>query len=132
VALTEGETAGGEKDDVVRQRTGGMALRTGDELPLVEWHGGVSGRRPSVCGVMGCAGPLVSLNHQQSRLCAAHITCGAVLRGGVPQRWCGICRRFHALEAFSGSQRCTPASRLQRALFHPQTCQCSERCPDVT
>jgi hypothetical protein len=117
-----------------------MASRSRDALPVLEWHDdGVSGQRPSVCGVMGCAGPLVILSHVQSRLCAAHIKCDAVLRCGEPQRWCGICRRFHELEAFSGSQRCTPASRLQRALFHPQNPAtfpykhlCSERCPDLT
>jgi hypothetical protein len=129
VALAEGATAGGKFNHGVRWHAGGMASRSRDALPVLEeWYdGAVSGQRlfdgfdrPRACGVAGCAEPLVKPYHMQSRLCATHIKCGAVLCRGEPQRWCGNCCRFHALEAFSGSQRRAPASRLQRALFRSQ------------
>ncbi len=88
-----------------------MASRSRDALPVLEeWYdGAVSGKcprhRPRMCGVAGCAEPLVKANHVQFRLCATHINCPAVLHGDVPQRRCSFCRKFHALEAFSGSRR---------------------------
>ncbi len=86
-----------------------MAPHSYADVPVLEeWH--VARNRPHACGVEGCASQLVTKRHVRARLCAAHIQCPAVLRGGVPQRWCQNCRRFHAPEAFSGSQRCTPAS----------------------
>jgi len=103
-----------------------MASRSHNALPVLEewYYGAVSGQRPlnrpRMCGVAGCAEPLVKSYHLKARLCAAHMTCPAVLHRGVPQRWCGNCQVFHMLEAYSGSQRYAPASRLQRALFHPK------------
>jgi hypothetical protein len=102
-----------------------MASRSYNAMPVLEeWYdGAVSGQRPfnrpRVCGVAGCAEPLVKSYHLERRLCPTHMKCPAVLRRGEPQRWCGNCHVFHTLEAYSGSQRCAPASRLQRALFHP-------------
>ncbi len=85
-----------------------MASRShADMLVLEKWH--IARNRPHACGVPGCASQLVTKAHLLARLCAAHIKCPAVLRGGVPQRWGGRCYRFHATEAFSGSLRCAPA-----------------------
>ncbi len=95
---------------------GGMASRSRDALPVLEvWYdGAVSGQRlcdrPCACGVAGCAEPLVKVYHLQHRLCPAHMKCHAVLRRGMPQRWCSTCQKFHALEAFSGSRRYAPTS----------------------
>ncbi len=97
------------------RHAGGMASRSRNALPVFEeWYdGAVSGQRPCngprACGVAGCAELLVKVYHMQARLCPAHMKCSAVLRHGVPQRWCGHCRKFHALEAFSGSRRYAPA-----------------------
>ncbi len=92
-----------------------MAARSRDALPVLEqWYdGAVSGHRPCnrprACGVAGCAEPLVKARNLKYRLCPAHIKCPAVLRRGVPQRWCSSCSKFHSLKAFSGSRRCAPA-----------------------
>jgi hypothetical protein len=86
-----------------------MALHSHADVPVLEeWH--MTSKPPYACGVKGCASQLVTERHVRARLCAVHIMCPAVLRGGVPQRWCLNCRQFHAPEAFSGSQRCAPAS----------------------
>jgi len=91
-----------------------MALHSHADVPVLEeWH--IARKRPHACGVEGCAVQLITKRHLQARLCAMHIKCPAVLRGGVRQRWCKRCHCFHALGAFSGSRRCAPASRLQRA-----------------
>jgi len=109
-----------------------MTARSLDALPVLEeWYDGpVSGERPCnrprACGVVGCAEPLVKTNHQKFHLCAAHIKCPAVLRRGVPQRWCGTCHKFHALQAFSGSRRYAPASCWERCA-HPQTAYSLQR-----
>ncbi len=126
-----------------------MASRSRDALPVLEeWYdvactGQYLCDRPRACGVVGCAEPLVKAHHLRYRLCPAHKKCPAVLRRGEPQRWCGTCRCFHTLEAFSGSQRCAPASRLQRApnpvspkipfhsSLHEFQCASVERCPDA-
>jgi len=98
----------------VRWRAYHMAPHSHADMPVLEeWHW--SNNRPYACGVEGCASQLVTLAHHRARLCAAHIKCLAVLRGGVPQRWCGRCRLFHAMEAFSGSLRCAPASRWEHS-----------------
>ena len=92
-----------------------MASRSRDALPVLEeWYDrAVNGRRvsdrPCMCGVAGCAEPLVKAFNLIHRLCPAHMKCSAVLRRGMPQRWCATCHKFHALEAFSGSKRYTPA-----------------------
>ncbi len=96
-----------------------MAPHSHADMPVLEeWH--VARNRPRACGVEGCALQLVTKAHLLARLCAAHIKCPAVLRGGVPQRWCGKCYRFHALEAFPVGLRCAPASRWER-FGHPKT-----------
>ncbi len=93
----------------MRWRAYNMAPHSHADMPVLkEWH--VAHNRPHACGVEGCASQLVTMTHLRARLCAAHIECPAVLRGGVPQRWCGRCKYFHAIEAFSGSLRCAPAS----------------------
>jgi len=87
----------------------GMAPHSHADVPvLAEWH--VARNRPHACGVEGCNAQLVTKTHLEARLCAAHITCPAVLRGGVLQRWCGNCHRFHMPGAFSASARCAPCS----------------------
>ncbi len=89
-----------------------MALHSHADMPVLEeWH--VARNRPHACGVAGCASPLVTNRHLLARLCAAHILCPAVLRGGVPQRWCGRCNRFHAIEAFPVGRRYATASRWE-------------------
>ncbi len=90
----------------------GMAPHSIADVPVLEeWHVSDDPRkRPKACGVKGCASQLVTVRHLQARLCTAHITRLAVLRGGVLQRWCGNCKCFHTLEAFSASARCAPAS----------------------
>jgi len=90
----------------------GMAPHSIADVPVLEeWHVSDDPRkRPKACGVKGCAWQLVTVRHMQARLCTAHITRLAVLRGGVLQRWCGNCKCFHTLEAFSASARCAPAS----------------------
>jgi hypothetical protein len=104
---------------------GGMASRSRDALPVLEerYERAVNGRRPCnrprVCGVAGCAEPLVNAHHLRSRLCPAHMKCYAVLRRGEPQRWCSYCCKFHALKAF-GSGRYAPPSRSERCA-HPQS-----------
>jgi hypothetical protein len=104
---------------------GGMAQRSRDALPVLEqWYDGpVSGQRPCnrprMCGVAGCAEPLAKANHLKYHLCPVHIKCPAVLRRGVPQRWCSYCRKFHALEAFSGSRQYAPAHLALGALCPP-------------
>jgi hypothetical protein len=86
-----------------------MAPHSHADVPVLEdWL--TTSKRPKACGVKGCALQLVRDRHVQARLCATHINCPAVLCGDVPLRWCQECRQFHALEAFSGSQRCAPAS----------------------
>ena len=93
-----------------------MAARSRDALPVLEeWFDrAVSGQRlrdrPRMCGVAGCAEPLIKAYHLDSRLCPAHMKCSAVLRRGVPQRWCPYCRKFHVLEAFSGGRRHAPTA----------------------
>jgi hypothetical protein len=105
---------------------GGMASRSRDALPVLEeWYDrAVNGRRtckrPRACGVAGCAEPLVQANHVLYRLCPVHFNCHAVLRGGMPQRFCNYCHKFHALEAFSGSQRYAPTSHWGRCAY-PQS-----------
>ncbi len=102
-----------------------MASRSPDVLPVLEeWHDGLESgvrpyARPRACGVVGCAEPLVIANHLKYRLCPVHIKCPAVLRHGVPQRWCSYCRKFHALEAFSGSRQYAPAHLALGALCSP-------------
>jgi len=87
-----------------------MASPSRDALPVLEeWHVSEQRKRPKLCGVEGCASRLVTSRQVQSRLCATHCKL-AVLRGGMPQRWCSYCHQFHALKAFSGSQRCASAS----------------------
>ncbi len=98
---------------------GGMASRSRDALPVLEeWaeravNGGRPCDRPRICGVAGCAEPLVKAHNLRSRLCPAHMKCSAVLRRGEPQRWCSYCCKFHALKAF-GSHRYAPPSRSER------------------
>ncbi len=110
---------------LTRWHAGGLAARSRDALPVLqEWYdGAVSGQRPCnrprMCGVAGCAEPLVKAHHLSARLCPAHMTCPAVLRGGMPQRWCSRCCQFHALEAFSGSRRYAPAYLALGALCSP-------------
>jgi hypothetical protein len=93
-----------------------MASRGRDALPVLEeWYDtAVSGQRlydrPRMCGVAGCAEPLIKAYHLKYRLCPVHIKCPAVLRRGVPQRWCSNCQKFHALESFIGSRRYAPTS----------------------
>ncbi len=97
----------------------GMARRSHANMPVLEeWH--IAHNRPHACGVEGCALQLVTKKHFLARLCAAHIKCPAVLRGGVPQRWCTSCGAFHTLEAFSAIARCAPAS-CWRALVISKT-----------
>jgi len=97
-----------------------MAPQSHADMPVLEeWHSSESRKRPMACGVKGCAWQPVTAKHMLARLCAAHIKCLALLRGGVPQRWCLECRKCHALKAFSGSQRCAPASHWQRCV-HPE------------
>ncbi len=104
---------------------GGMASRSRNALPVLEeWYDAVvrGGRpydRPRMCGVAGCAEPLVKAYHLKSRLCPAHMKCSAVLRRGEPQRWCPDCCKFHALKAF-GSRRYASTSRSERCA-HPQS-----------
>jgi len=101
-----------------RWRAGGTASPEVADLPVL--HDGVrSVFGPHVCGVEGCTAQLVKYCHLEACLCAAHYQCRAVLRGGVPQRWCGNCHMYHALEAFSGSLKCAPASRWERS-GHPK------------
>jgi len=96
----------------------GMALHSHADMPVVkEWH--AARNRPHECSVEGCASQPVTKTHLRARLCAAHIKCLAMLHGGVPQRWCGNCHRFHTLDAFSGSLRCATALRLDCS-GHPQ------------
>jgi len=102
-----------------------MAARSRDALPVFEeWYDGpVSGERPCnrprACGVVGCAEPLVTARNRKYHLCAAHIKCLAVLRRGMPQRWCSNCSKFHSIKAFSGSRRCAPAYLALGALCSP-------------
>ncbi len=101
-----------------RWRAGGTASPEVADLPVL--HDGVrSVFGPHVCGVEGCTEQLVKYCHLEACLCAAHYQCRAVLRGGVPQRWCGNCHVYHTLEAFSGSLKCAPASCWERS-GHPQ------------
>ncbi len=98
----------------VHWRAYGMAPHSHADAPVLEeWH--VTSKRPHACGVEGCTAHLITRRHLQARLCAAHIKCPAVLRGGVRQRFCKRCHCFHALGAFSGSRRCASVSRLQSA-----------------
>jgi hypothetical protein len=102
-----------------------MASRSCDALPVLEeWYDrAVNGRRscvrPRVCGVVGCAEPLVTAHLLRSRLCPAHMKCSAVLRRGMPQRWCINCGKLHALKAFSGGRRYAPAYLALGALCSP-------------
>ena len=86
----------------------GMAPHIQVGMPVLEeWHASTKPRtRPHACGVVGCAVQLDTKRQARARLCAGHIDEPAVLRSGVPQRWCQSCGKFHAPEAFSGSQRC--------------------------
>jgi hypothetical protein len=110
---------------LARWHAGGLASRGRDALPVLEeWHDGAgSGQRPCsrprMCGVAGCAEPLVKAHHLSARLCPAHIKCPVVLRSGVPQRWCSNCSKFHSLEAFSGGRRYAPAYLALGALCSP-------------
>ncbi len=112
---------------------GGMTSHSRDALPVLEeWYDReVNGRRPCnrplMCGVAGCAEPLVKAYHLDHRLCPAHMRCHAVLRRGVPQRWCGTCHVFHALEAFRSGRRYAPTSRGERCA-HTQTGSPRHRC----
>jgi len=91
-----------------------MSPHSHADVPVLEeWH--VTRKRPHACGVEGCTAHLVTKRHLEARLCAAHIECHAVLRGGVPRRWCNKCHTYHALEAFSGSLKCAPASRWEHS-----------------
>jgi len=114
---------------------GGVASLSRNALPVLEeWHDAVvrGGRpydRPRMCGVAGCAEPLVKDYHQRYRLCPAHMNCSAVLRGGVPQRWCPRCCKFHALKAF-GSRRYAPTSRSE-CCANPQTKSPLQKCMPV-
>ncbi len=111
---------------LARWHAGDMTLCSRDALPMLEeWYdGAVSGQRPSirprVCGVAGCAEPLVKDKPLKYRLCPAHMKCHAVLRRGMPHRFCSYCCKFHALKAFNGSQRYAPASHWGRCAY-PQT-----------
>jgi len=98
-----------------------MAPHSHADLPVLEeWHLSDPRKRPKACGVEGCALQPVTKRHMLARLCDAHIKCLAVLRGGMPQRWCGNCYCFHALGAFYGSQMCAPALHwLRTALPKP-------------
>ncbi len=97
-----------------------MAPHSHATMPVLEeWH--VGRNRPHACGMPGCIAQLVTKTHLEARLCAAHIKCPAVLRGGVPQRWCACCHRFHTLGAFSASARCAPAS-CWNCTGHPHYC----------
>ena len=96
----------------------GMAPHSHADAPVLEeWH--IARNRPYACGVPGCIAQLVTKTHLRARLCAAHIKCLALLHGGLPQRWCGNCKRFHTLEAFSASVRCATASHWDCS-SHPQ------------
>ncbi len=91
---------------------------------LEEWYDrAVSGQRlcdrPRICGVAGCAEPLVKAHHLRTGLCPAHMKCSAVLRRGVPQRWCSHCCKLHSLKAFSGGRRYAPAYLALGALCSP-------------
>ena len=91
-----------------------MASPSHADVPVLEeWY--ETRNRPHACGVVGCTSQLVTKRHVEARLCDAHIKCPAVLRGGVPQRWCGRCSKLHALEAFDVGLRCAPASRWERS-----------------
>ena len=107
-----------------------MAATTRPDLPiLAAWHDEHNSKRPLRCGVMGCRALLelgvrracrcsgaacrrkrcrlvVKPYHIKHRLCPAHIKCPAVLRQGMPQRWCAQCGAFHVLDAFVGDKRC--------------------------
>jgi hypothetical protein len=103
-----------------RRRAGGTAAPEFADLPVLHDEACIGSRhRPRVCGVEGCTAQILKICHLEACLCAAHYQCRAVLRGGVPQRWCGNCHVYHALEAFTGSLKCAPASRWERT-GHPQ------------
>ncbi len=110
---------------LARWHAGGMAPCSRNALPVLEeWYDrAVRGQhpydRPRMCGVAGCAEPLVKARNLVHRLCPAHIKCPAVLRSGVPQRWCSTCSKFHSLKAFSGGRRCAPAYLTLGALCSP-------------
>jgi len=105
----QGNIARGALRSPVRWHASGMSPHSHADVPVLEeWH--VTRNRPHACGVPGCIAQLVIKTHLEARLCAAHIKCPAVLRGGVLQRWCCNCHRFHVLEAFHSNARCAPAS----------------------
>jgi len=104
----QGNIARGALRTPVRWHASGMSAHSHADVPVLqEWH--VARKRPHACGVEGCTAHLVTKRHFEARLCAAHIECHAVLRGGVPRRWCNTCHTYHALEAFSGSLKCAPS-----------------------
>lgn len=108
------------------ERAASMTTSAPSHLPVLSiWHD-QGGRRPAGCGVVGCTATMVPGQpshpcdcsgagckagrwrlvvkeyHLKHRLCPAHCMCPAVLRQGVPQRWCAQCNAFHELNAFHG------------------------------
>ncbi len=101
-------------------RAGGMAPHGFADLPVLQdWHDQRTAPRPQACGVEACGARLIKKYHLKHRLCPQHCKCLAVLRRGVPQRWCAQCNVFHTLDAFFATQGCAPASRLGARSAHP-------------
>lgn len=63
--------------------------------------------RFSACQVADCKNDLSFLKeyHRRYKICNAHMKSVSVGIGGIPQRFCEQCGRFHPLEEFDGNKR---------------------------